>query len=300
MKILITGGTGIIGTKLTTLLFKKNGNQLRLLILDNKIHYDKKIELCVGNLLDYQSLEKATRNIDLVVHLAGLTHSHENKKYFEINIDGTKNLLKSCEFNCVKKFIFISSTAACKEGGSYSYSKLLAEEEVKKFKNNWVILRLSEVYGAGKNEAIARLIKSVREKIFVPIIGDGNYLLSPVYINDVLQAIIKSMAEQISNKTYIIAGPEVFTFRQVVTKIEEVYKVKKIQIFIPVIFLKLLAAFSSLFKLNLIYKDQIPRLLCQKSYNIFEAQKDFQYNPANLQAGLSIYQNDSEKKFDLG
>lgn len=287
MELLITGGTGIIGIKLINRLGGKNC-QIKLLKKETeKFSGITGVEVTEGDLLDYSSLEKACLGVDMILHMAAITHSHHEQEYFDINVAGTKNLIKAAGNNSVKKIIFISSTTANVDGGGYAHSKLLAEEEIKKFSANWIILRLSEVYGAGKKEAIAKLINIIKNNFFIPIVGRGDYLLSPVHIGDVLSAIETTIADNnIANKTYIIAGPEILSYNQIIDKIEKELATKKIKIKIPIFLIQFMANVLPLFGINLIYKDQVPRLLCQKSYDIEAAREDLNFNPKNFDAGL--------------
>lgn len=142
MNVFITGASGIIGKKLL-LRLEREGYQLSILVRkrENELVDNPSIKIYVGDLLDAASLETATRGVDVAIHLAGITHTNNFQLYYNINTQGTKNLIKACEKNRIKKFIYISSRAASTEGGAYAHSKLLAEEEVKKSTLPWVILR---------------------------------------------------------------------------------------------------------------------------------------------------------------
>ena len=147
MRILITGGTGIIGKKLTGKL-KELDYELRLLVFKSELENIKNgnLEIAVGDLSDPASLRQATSEVDIVIHLAAITHTNNQELYLKVNTEGTKNLIRACEDNQVTKFIFVSSRTASEEGGAYAYSKLLAEKEVEQSKLDWVILRIAEVY----------------------------------------------------------------------------------------------------------------------------------------------------------
>ncbi len=135
MKILITGANGGIGKILIKKLIKAGFNDLTVLSRGkSKFEETKKFKVKIGDLDNFNSLDKALKNIDIIIHLAGITHTKKTKKYFQINTEGTKNLLQAAEKNFVKKFIFISSRAASEKGGAYAYSKFLAEQMVKKYK----------------------------------------------------------------------------------------------------------------------------------------------------------------------
>ena len=296
MKILITGATGIIGRKLIERLKQTENRfsekikyQLKILIhqIKNNNFKGKGVEIIIGDLLNLDSLNQATLNVDTVVHLAGLTHSNRQNLYYQINTIGTENLLKVCQQNKVKKFIYISSRAASNNGGAYARSKLLAERKVEQSSLNWVILQLAEVYGAGDKEAIYRLVNLIKKSCLIPIIGDGRYLLSPVFVDDVIFGIIKAIEkDNIFRKRYILAGPEEFSYNEIVSLLLKIFKVNKFKIYLPLFLIKFLALFFYIIKRDIIVRDQIPRLLCKKSADIDSAKKDLNYNPRKFEIGI--------------
>ena len=288
MKILITGATGIIGKKLIDFIVPF-GHSISVLIKeeDRAKFQDQRVVCVVGDLLNKNSLDKATVDMDVVVHMAGITHTNITKLYFSINTEGTKNLLESCKKNNTKRFIYLSSRTASSDGGGYAYSKLLAEQAVKNFFNEWVVLRPAEVYGAGDKEAIARLVRIIRKARFIPIVGDGSYTLCPVYIDDVIHAIIKVIEEPKANKkTYVIGGPNEYSLEEIIDIISKQLNIFKIRVHIPIFMIKVLAYALSICKKDFVVRDQVPRLLCKKSGDIDPARKDFGYSPIPFMKGI--------------
>ncbi|MFH1662275.1 MAG: NAD-dependent epimerase/dehydratase family protein [Candidatus Falkowbacteria bacterium] len=281
MKILITGGSGKIGKKLINKLLEFNNYNIKVLSRNNNKNYNN-IKLVVGDLLYIDSLQNALKEVNLVIHLAGLTHTNNYNLYYKINTIGTENLVKACENSDVKKIIYISSRTASNNGGAYAKSKLLAEEKIKNSSLDWVILSLSEVYGAGEDEFISKLINIIKKSYFTPIIGDGNYLLSPVHVDDVISCIINAINNGIINKKYIIAGSEEFTLNEIVDYVIKNLKVTRIKIHIPIILIKLIAFIFYLLKINFITRDQIPRLICKKPSDISLAKKELNFKPRNF------------------
>ncbi len=123
-KILVTGGTGYIGSHTIIELYKK-GYEIDILdnLFNSKITVLDKIKKIAGkkpnfheiDLLDYEKMDKlfAENNYDLVIHFAGLKAVGESVekplKYYENNVEGTINLLKCMKNHGVKKIIFSSS-----------------------------------------------------------------------------------------------------------------------------------------------------------------------------------------------
>lgn len=288
MKILITGATGKIGQRLTEQI-KNLGHEIVVLVMENEARrvQGASVSVVVGNLLDKESLYKATENIDVVVHLAGITHTNNQKWYYDVNVGGTKNLLEASQKNQVKKFIFISSRTASVQGGAYAHSKLLAEEEVKKSMLPWIILRLSEVYGAGEKEAIARLARTIQKSKIVPIIGSGEYRLCPVYVDDVVSAIVSALENKsINKKIYTIAGPKDLSYNELADMLVAYFRVKRIKIHVPIFFVRFFAWIFYILKKNIIVRDQVSRLLCEKPSDISEARNDLDFQPRSFEEGI--------------
>jgi len=115
MNILVTGGTGFVGENLTKKLLNKS-NKLRCLIRKSSITENMQklgVEIIEGDISNYNSLDKATKNIDIVYHCAELvTDWAPINQFVRINLDGTRNLIEASIKNKVKKFIYISSNDA--------------------------------------------------------------------------------------------------------------------------------------------------------------------------------------------
>ena len=285
MRVLITGASGLIGQKLIEHLQKFNYSPF-LLINDDKIDLGESRGLR-GDLCDKLSLLRATKDVDAIIHLAGVTHTNNQELYYRVNTGGTKNLLEAARINRVRRFIYISSRAAVMDGGAYSHSKYLAEAAVKKSDLDWIILQPAEVYGAGGKEVISQLVKIIKKHYVVPIIGSGNYMLSPVWVDDVIGAIISSLNNKnLNRKTYILAGPEELSYNQIVNIISNVLHARRIRVYLPIIIIKFLALIFFLIRKNYIVRDQIPRLLCRKSSDIRLARQDLGFNPIPFTTGI--------------
>lgn len=286
MLVLITGADGAIGQKLLSKIPRSN-YELTLFLRQKKNLSENLDKAVFGDLSDKKSLIAAVSGAETVIHLAGLTRTNNLKLYYEVNVLGTKNLLEACRENGVKRFIFISSRTAGPVGGGYAQSKFFAEAEVKKSGLDWVILRLAEVYGASENEAIAKLIKIIKASYVIPVIGDGRYKVSPIFIDDAVEGILAVLKNSaIRGKIYNLAGPEEFTFNELVDRILKELKLKRIKFYIPVVAAKIILEFFFRLKPDLFVKDQLPRLLSAKSADISLAVEDFNFQPRNFESGF--------------
>ena len=116
MKVLVTGATGHIGNVLVRSLLK-NGydvtafvrNKEKLNALDGL-----SVSFAYGDVRDIESLKMAFKGIDVVFHLAGLIDigNGNKKQMYEVNVNGTKNVVNACKEMNVKKLIYTSSVHA--------------------------------------------------------------------------------------------------------------------------------------------------------------------------------------------
>lgn len=205
MKVLVTGGTGFIGTHLVDELVKR-GEEVRSLVREtSNVRYLEKlgVELVYGDITDMDSLKKAVKDVDVVYHLVGggsvSTISKEGYlKLRNLNVTGTKNLLKACSSSNIRKFLLFSSVAAigfikdvavdentaCKPEIPHELVKYESEQVAlkycKKNKIALVIIRPTLVYGPRdvKSE-ILKMCKLIKKHIF-PIIGKGDNVVPMV------------------------------------------------------------------------------------------------------------------------
>ncbi len=114
MLALVTGGTGFIGSHLVDELLE-HGYKVRILrrpTSNPTFLAEKPVSFVTGDLTDRESLIRACPQVDVVFHVAALPRDWGPKKtFFEVNVDGTKNLLNACLVNKVPRFVFMSSAA---------------------------------------------------------------------------------------------------------------------------------------------------------------------------------------------
>ena len=244
MKILITGGMGFIGLYLVDYLLKK-GNEIT--VLDNfsnsnktsiKRIQNKNLKIIEGDIRKIEDIVNSIKNQEVVIHLAAkisVNESIENpNETFDVNVNGTKNILKACEENNIKKLIVASSAAVYGENISqiklkeisktspispYGESKLLMENEIKKFqlKNSnleCIILRFFNIFGNGQSSEYAGVITKFIEKISknesIEIFGDGLQERDFISIYDVIESIFNAMING-TNGTYNIGSGKTIT-----------------------------------------------------------------------------------------
>ena len=269
MKILITGSNGNVGTALKKRLANSKYNVLYMERGEKGVY---------GDLKDYGSLLNATKDMDLVVHLAGAIKGN-NKTLKKVNMQGTKNLINACEKNKVKKILFVS-TLDVKFDTNYGTSKLNAEKVIEKSKLKYIILRPSLIYGENFTTGISSLIRILKKSPIIPVIGKGDNLYQPLYVGDLVMLIEKIIDKnKFNNKTYFVCGKEVISMNDLIDLICLDIKKKRIKIHIPLSILKILKIFPFL---SIDWKN----FIIDKIENNQKIKKDFDFNPIEIKEGI--------------
>lgn len=270
--VLITGATGFIG-KILTEKFSKQNIKIRCLVRNRNDNLFKNIETIKGDLLDSNSLNIATKDVETVIHLAGVRDAKKIIDY-KSNTEGTRNLIDSCKRNQVKKIIFISSlNVTLPNLNNYARSKLESEKNVINSGLKWVILRPSLVYGRNDRSIINTYLNLIRKLPVIPVIGNGNQKIQPIFVDDFIEIIEKVYinAEKYYHKIYTIVGPEVVSYNQLINIISNIFQKRIIKIKIPFWLVKTLSLLFPGFKDKLIayMSDKVGDFgIVEKNFNI--------------------------------
>ncbi|TRZ55632.1 NAD-dependent epimerase/dehydratase family protein [archaeon] len=303
--IFVTGATGFVGSYLLPKICASN--KVRALVRRPAPDIEKLgAETVLGDIRDSVAVEKCARGMDLVIHLASVTRSNDEKLNYDVNVTGTKNIADACRKNNIK-LIHVSTVNAVSEiKNAYGRTKELAEKEVIESGIDYVILRCALIYGKGSPD-MEKIIKSLSLPV-VPMVGSGKNKLQPVYVTDVIDAILKSakMLENLSDfrhaenhrfscknrKIYNIAGPEVLTTEQFKNIILKKLGKKKPTVHIPLAFV--LAGASVLEKISknpFLTKEQALGFKQDRVLDISLSRKELGFNPISFEKGIEKYLN---------
>ncbi len=259
-KILVSGGAGFIGSNLVDKLIELDH---QVVVLDNlfsgKKDYINKLakfyqfDICDKNELSKIFLEE---KFDYVYHLAAQIDVRKSVEDMEfdnqINILGALNILENCHKNNIKKIIFASSGGAAygfpdeiptpenyptNPISPYGINKLCFEKYLnyyyKVFSQKYVACRLANVYGprqykGGEAGVIAIFINNAVEDKISHLYGDGLQTRDFIYVNDVVNAFVASLKDDVVGVFNIGSGIE-SSLLDIVSAIESAYS-KKIKI----------------------------------------------------------------------
>jgi len=254
MKILVTGGTGFIGSHLVEKLVLE-GHQARVLDWgEHNIRYLKKLEgmeFIEGDLRNKGTLEKALKDVEVVYHLASihLAVGVSDQEYREVNVGGTEKILEACLKRNLKRFVHCSSVGVlgnidnppADETYPYNpdtiYEKTKAEGEkvaLGYFEKGIpvVVARPVWVYGPRCPRTL-RLFKALKKGRF-PFFGNGQTLRHPVYVSDFIRGLeLCADIKEAVGQVYIIGDEKAVTVEQLISAFARALGVKTPTVHFP-------------------------------------------------------------------
>ncbi|PIP35437.1 MAG: hypothetical protein COX20_11365 [Desulfobacterales bacterium CG23_combo_of_CG06-09_8_20_14_all_52_9] len=244
MNVLITGGTGFIGSRLALRCLAK-GDHVRVLgrtanpaeASNLQLIEKSGAEVVIGEITDKTILFGLTRNIHVVYHLAAAQHEANapDKVFHEVNVIGTENLLEASLKAGVKRFVHgstigvygtlrgvINEESPCHPDNIYGITKLNGEKVVLSYRDKIgvVVIRISETYGPG-DRRLLKLFKTIDKRVFF-MIGSGENLHHLIYIDDLIDGLLLSAeSKKAQGNIFILAGEKPITTNEMVHIIAE-------------------------------------------------------------------------------
>lgn len=237
--ILVTGGTGFLGSYIIKLLIEK-GYSVRAIRRSNKLPiwiskeiFDK-VEWVEGDVLDVVALEEAMEGVDIVIHSAAVVSfiKKERQNMYQVNVEGTANVVNMMLEKNVRRLVHISSVAALgrtANGGHVNEEKKWEESKVNthygrsKYKAElhvWrgmgegleaVILNPSTILGFGDwNNGSCAIFKNVFNEFKWFVTGINGF----VDVEDVAKVTVQMMESNISEQRFIVNGDN-WTFKKI-------------------------------------------------------------------------------------
>jgi nucleoside-diphosphate-sugar epimerase len=193
LKIALTGATGFVGRAVVSAFMAKSCQVSALVRDPARAHMNPNVRQVQGDLQNRAALDDLTRNIDIVVHIAGVIGALRRNDFFLANEQGAQTVAEAAARNGVKRFVLISSLAAREPMLSiYGASKRAGEAAVEKFNTRMsvIILRPPAVYGPGDRGTLP-LLRSLTQS-FAVIPGTSTSRFSLIYVDDLARIIVEA------------------------------------------------------------------------------------------------------------
>jgi nucleoside-diphosphate-sugar epimerase len=268
MKILVTGGTGFIGSRMIRFLCS-SGITVRVLCRpssDISVLTDFPVQIYKGDILDSSSVELAVEGCDYVFHLAGYAKNwaKDPQTFFRVNVTGTKNVLDASRKARVKKAVLTSTclTLSTSNGElkkesdpraedffcEYERTKFLAEQLISAYVQSGlpvVVVNPTRVFGPGlltEGNSATKMIQLYLEGKWRFILGDGSALGNYVFVDDVVRGHWLALQRGCPGEKYTLGG-ENLTYNEFFRVLGEISQHHYRMIHVPY---SIAAAFSEL------------------------------------------------------
>jgi uncharacterized protein YbjT (DUF2867 family) len=197
------------------------------------------LRIVAASVVDENALKEVMRDIDAVVHCAGINREVGDQTYERVHVQGTATLVRAAEAAGVKKFVFVSFLRARPGTGSpYHESKWQAEEIVRRSSMDWTVVKPGMTYGRGDHmlDHLSHAFHSI--PIFV---GIGHRRARPVAIADVVRVLRAAVNGELPKSTVAVVGPTLIRFDDAARLVARVTHRKVLFVSLPLAFHQALA-----------------------------------------------------------
>ena len=247
--ILVTGAAGYVGSHIVKRLVEA-GQPVRALVRNRTWAQAEgrlanlKIEWAEGDVTQPETLAIAMQGVESVIHTVAIAIEKGGRDYETINYQGTVNVVNAAKAAGVKRFINICQLGAdAKLPYRFLASKGKAQEYVAASGLAWTALRPSVIWGPEDEFAntFAKLVPI--SPLIYPIIGDGQARFQPVWVEDLVTAVVKSLDDPATiHQDLEIGGPEVLTIAEIEKRTLQAIGARRTMIPTPVPLLRVVVA----------------------------------------------------------
>ncbi|HEX6057898.1 MAG TPA: DUF1990 family protein [Gemmatimonadaceae bacterium] len=295
MRVLITGGTGVVGRAAVRAILAR-GHDVRVLSRHADTDADQwpgGVEPFAGDVADPSTLAGSAEDCDVVLHAVGIVRESPPDVTFErVNVRGTEAMLAEAARAGVPYFVHVSSLGAARGASAYHRSKAAGEALVRASSGKWLIVRPGSVYGPGDDQ-VSLLLRMVRTLPAVPVLDGGDVAFQPVWCDDLGEALARAIErDDLHGRALDIAGPERTTQNDLLDRFGRLTGREPARVPLPGMLASLGARVASLFGVDSpLTEDQLTMLA---EGNVLERDEEnaltavFGVAPTSLDEGLRM------------
>jgi len=328
-KILISGATGFLGSYLVK-EFNEKGFYVKATgrnVKKGEKIQNKNVEFIQCDIQNEDECIEKFKDIDYVIHAAALSNPWgDYDEFYRTNVVGTKNIIKVCKENNVKRLIHISSPSIYTDSrdrfdikeeeapkknnyNNYIKTKLLAEKEVKKANNlgmYTVIIRPRGIFGIGDTSIVPRILE-LNKTTGIPLVREGEQIIDITHVKNVVSAIKLSLIkEDISGEIFNITNDSPIKFKEVINILSRgldiKIKYKKLNLKTVYFISIILEGVYKIFKIKkepLLTKYKACTILFSQTLDIKNAKVKLGYKPiVSIEEGIEEYAKWRKENYD--
>jgi NADH dehydrogenase len=294
--ILVTGGTGFIGSRLVQRL-AAGGHRVRAMAVENDPLLPNlagvECEVVTGDITQPESLTAPLADVDAVVHLAAVLYAHDPAAFRRINLEGTRNLVEASVQAAVRQFVYVSAAAAAyRIRTNYGETKHLAEQLMHQTRErtHFTIVRPTLVFGPnGGGQELVMYVRRLRSsRWFIPIVGSGAARKRWVHVDDVIEGLAMVVGNSASRgKIYNFGGADAHTMRAYTQMLCRRLGLGGPLVSVPVWACRILAGALRLVQRQpLLKRDTIIGVTMDADFDIEPARRELGYSPVAFEEWL--------------
>jgi nucleoside-diphosphate-sugar epimerase len=279
MKVLVTGGTGLLGGALIKEL-KAGGHEVRCMARESSAGIRRldleRIELVRGDAGSGEDLYGALSGVEAMVHVAGIEYAPQ--------------VVEAARRTGVGRLVVVGSTSVHSNYGFRSGPKLKMEKLVRDSGLEYTIVRPTMIYGSELDKNMHRLLRFLDRSPVFPIFGSGENLWQPVYHEDCARATYEALVRpQAVGQSYDLPGAEPMTYTELVKTAAGALGKKPRVVRLPLEPVRRFLTAAERVRLPLpIKSEQVLRLREDKAYPYEKARRELGYTPRPFREGIAL------------
>ena len=236
--LLITGGTGLVGSGLAR-LFLQQGEEVRVLARAQSSAeplVKQGAQFMPGDVARLETLVPAMEGVSAVIHCVAIIVERGPYTFESVNVGGTRNVVQAAQAAGVGRLVHISALGAVNNPRlRYVYSKWRGEEAVRGSGLAWTILRPSVIVGPGTG-FFDQMLRSIRIlPPFAPVPGSGGTQFQPILVDDLARCVSIALKEERTvGQLYELGGSEQLTYDELLTILLRAVGKRRIRLHLPV------------------------------------------------------------------
>lgn len=295
MKIFVTGGTGFVGQEVIQQLLKADHDVICLARGGSaqKLEQHPRLSFHKGDATLPESLKKGLEGCDAVIHLIGIIREFPGKgiTFDRLHTQATTNMVDAAENAGIKRFLHMSANGT-REGAvsPYHQTKWAAEQAVRSANLEWTIFRPSLIYGVG-DQFVNMLADLIRKLPIVPVIGDGQYRMSPVAVEAIAASFVDALARPATiGKVFHCGGLQSLSYDEILDLIGRAMgKDKVAKLHHPILFMRPVVALMESIPQFPLTSSQLTMLLEGNEVDPQEWTSAFDLHLDNFYDGICSY-----------
>lgn len=279
MKVLVTGGTGLLGGALLELLLAE-GHEVRCLVREGSPRASrldaKRVELFRGDAGEARGLSRALAGMNVALHVAGIEYAPQ--------------VVEAARRAEVGRLVVVGSTSAHSGYASRSGPKLRAERLIRDSGLRYTIVRPTMIYGSEMDKNVHRLLRFLDRSPVFPMFGPGDNLWQPVYHEDCASGVYEALVRPAAvGQSYDLPGAEPLTYLELVRTAAGALGKKPRIVGLPLEPVRHLLVAAEKLRLPLpVSSEQVMRLREDKAYSYEDASRDLGYAPRPFREGVVL------------